>query len=190
MKPFIRISLVIVFSLVLINLTACLSTEYKEYFIKINSDGSGEGEIIFYNIVSVEDDEKDDSFKDFGKLVLDYIEGTNFEDDNPNFQVTNKELFEKDSILAGRVEFTFTNFRDIGFYKSEDCVSSPLMYYMGDFGETYSESNGNYLGEEKDFPVIIWQSDTDEIYIKTILQDKLTRTHSLVKVYHTWEDSK
>ena len=77
------------------------------------------------------------------------------------------------------MEFTFTYFRDIGFYKSEDCDSSPLMYYMGDFGETYSESNWNYLGEEKDFPVIIWQSDTDEIYIKTILQDKLTRTHSL-----------
>ncbi len=47
------------------------------------------------------------------------------------------------------------------------------MYYMGDFGETYSESNGNYLGEEKDFPVIIWQSDADEIYIKTVVQDDL-----------------
>ena len=174
----------------LINLTGCLSTEYKEYIFKINPDDSGEGEIFFYNLVSVEDDEKDDSFKDFGELVSDYIEGTNFENDNPNYQVTNKELFEKDSILVGRVEFAFTNINDIGFFKSEDCECSPLMYYMGNFGETYSESNGNYLGEEKDFPVIIWQSDVNEIYIKTIVQEDLTGAHSLLKLYHTWKDSK
>ena len=190
MKSFLRRSILIVFSLVLINLTGCLSTEYKEYIFKINPDGSGEGEIIFYNLVSVEDDEKDDSFKDFGELVSDYIEGTNFENDNPNYQVTNKELFEKDSILFGRVEFAFTNINDIGFLKSEECECSPLMYYMGNFGETYSESNGNYLGEEKDFPVIIWQSDANEIYIKTVVQEDLTGTHSLLKLYHTWKDSK
>ena len=174
----------------LINLTGCLSTEYKEYIFKINPDGSGEGEIFFYNLVSVEDDEKDDSFKDFGELVSDYIQGTNFENDNSNYQVTNKELFEKDSILVCRVELAFTNINDIGFFKSEDCECSPLMYYMGNFGETYSESNGNYLGEEKDFTVIIWQSDANEIYIKTIVQEDLTGTHSLLKLYHTWKDSK
>jgi hypothetical protein len=182
--------MLLLFSLVLINLTGCLSIEYKEYIFRINPDGTGDGEIIFYNLVSVEDDEKDDSFKDFGELVSDYIEGTNFEDDNPNYRVTNKELFEKDSILVGRVEFAFTSFRDIGFFKSEDCDCSPLMYYMGDFGESYSESNGNYLGEEKNFPVIIWQSDADEIYIKTVVQEDLTGTHSLLKLYHTWKDSK
>jgi hypothetical protein len=190
LKSFLRRILLIVFSLMLINVTGCLSTEYKEYIFKINPDGSGEGEIFFYNLVSVEDDEKDDSFKDFGELVSDYIEGTNFENDNPTYQVTNKELFEKDSILVGRVEFAFTNINDIGFFKSEDCECSPLMYYMGDFGETYSESNGNYLGDEKDFPVIIWQSDADEIYIKTVVQEDLTGTHSLLKLYHTWKDSK
>jgi len=182
--------MLILFSLVLINLTGCLSTEYKEYIFKINSDDSGEGEIIFYNLVSVEEDEKDDSFKDFDELVSDYIKGTKFGNDNPNYQVTTKELFEKDSILVGRVEFAFTNFRNIGFFKSEDCDCSPLMYYMGDFGESYSESNGNYLGEEKDFPVIIWASDANEIYIKTVVQEDLTGTHSLLKLYHTWKDGK
>ena len=182
--------MLILFSLVMINLNGCLSTEYKEYIFEINSDDSGEGEIIFYNLVSVEDDEKDDSFKDFGELVSDYIEGANFEDDNPNYQVINKKLFEKDSILVGRVEFTFTNYRDIGFFKSEECDCSPLMYFMGDFGETYSESNGSYLGEEKDFPVIIWQSDANEIYIKTVVQEDLTGTHSFLKLYHTWKDGK
>ncbi len=181
---------ILIFSLTLFTLTGCLSIEYKEYTFKINSDGSGEGEILFYNIVSVEDDEKDVSFKDFGELVSDYIEGTNFENNNPNYQVTNKELFEKDSVLVGKVEFTFTNFMDIGFFKSEDCDCSPLMYYMGDFGETFSESNGNYLGEEKNFPIIIWKANEDEIYIKTIVQDDLTGTHSLLNLYRTWNDDK
>jgi len=189
-KSFLKLCKLIVFWLVLINLTGCLSVEYKEYIFNINSDGSGDGEILFYNIVSIEEDEKDVSIKDFGELVSNYIEGENFEDDNPNYQVTIKELFEKDSILTGRVEFAFTNFRDIGFFKSEDCDCSPLMYYMGDFGEAYSESNGNYLGEEKNFPVIIWQLEADEIYIKTIMQEDLAGTHSLLKLYHTWKDSK
>ncbi len=55
---FLRISILILSSLSLINLTGCLSTEYKEYIFEINSDDSGEGEIIFYNLVSVEDDRK------------------------------------------------------------------------------------------------------------------------------------
>jgi hypothetical protein len=186
---FIRLLTILIFSFTLLNLTGCLATEYKEYIFKLDPDGSGEGTITFHNIVSVEDDEKDVSFKDFGELVSDYMEGTRFEDDNPDYVVTNKELFEEDSILIGKVEFTFTDFRNIGFFKSEDCDCSPLMYYMGDFGETYSESNGNYLGDEKDFPVIIWQSDADEIYIKTIVQEDLTGTHSLLKLYRTWKDS-
>ncbi|MCH7963862.1 MAG: hypothetical protein IH852_07985 [Bacteroidetes bacterium] len=73
MKSFLRISMLIILLLIVINLTGCLSAEYKECIFEIKSDGSGEGEIIFYNLVSVEDDEKDVSFKDFGKLVSDYI---------------------------------------------------------------------------------------------------------------------
>ena len=190
MKSFLNRSILIVFSMLLIILTGCLSTEYKEYIFQINPDGSGEGEIIFHNLLSVEDDEKDDSFKDFSELISDYIEGENFENDNPNYQVTNKDLFEQDSILVGKVEFEFTNINEIGFFKSDDCDCSPLMYYLGDFGETYSESNGNYLGEEKDFPVIIWPFDADDIYIKTVVQEDLAETHSLLRFYHTWKDSK
>lgn len=187
---FLRLSIFLGFSFTLINLTGCLSTEYKEYVFKLNADGSGEGTITFHNIVSVENDEKDVSFKDFGELVSDYMEGTRFEDDNTDYNVTNKELFEHDSTLVGKVEFTFTDFRKIGFYKAENCDCSPLMYYMGDFGETYSESNGNYLGDENDFPVIIWNSESEEIYLKTIVQDDLSATHSLLSLYQTWQEGK
>ena len=189
MKSLLRISLISIFSFIIFNLTGCLSTEYKEYHFKIESDGSGEGTIIFYNLISIEDDSKDVSFKDFGELVSDYIEGTRFEEDNPDYQVTNKELIEQDSVLVGKIEFTFEDFRNIGFFKDEECECSPLMYYIGDFGETFSESNGNYLGNEKAFPVITWPSDTEDIYLKTIVQEDLAESHSLLSFYHTWKES-
>ena len=185
-----RITFLLIAAFTLFNLNGCLSTEYKEYIFKLNPDGSGEGTITFHNIISLEDDDKDVSFKDFGGLVSDYMEGTRFEDDNPNYDVTNKELYEADSVLNGKVDFKFKNFRDIGFFKAQNCDCSPLMYYVGDFGETFSESNGNYLGDEKKFPVIIWQSDEKELSLKTIVQEDLSKTHSLLSLYHTWKDTK
>lgn len=59
-------------------LSGCLTTENKFYSFKINSDGSGSGSIIFENVVSQEDEEKDVSFKDFGELIDDYVKGTVF----------------------------------------------------------------------------------------------------------------
>jgi len=171
-------------------LTGCLATEYKEYRFKLNVDGTGEGSVIFYNLISVEDDEQDVSFKDFGELVSDYIEGTRFEDDNPGYVVTSKEIYEENGLLVGKVEFTFEDIRIVGFYKAKDCDCSPLLYYLGDFGETYSQSNGNYLGAEDDFPMIEWEPGTKEIYLKTIVQEDLESTHSLLPLYKTWKETK
>lgn len=184
-----RIILYLFILFVSLNFTGCLSTQYKEYLFKINPDGSGKGTITFRNIVSIEDDEKDVSFKDFGELISDYMEGTRFEDDNPNYQVLSKELIAEDSILVGKVEFTFNNFKDIGFFKPENCDCSPIMYYIGDFGETFSETNGDYLGDEKNIPLIIWEQGENEFSINTIVQEDLTNTHGLLKLYNTWKDN-
>jgi hypothetical protein len=188
LKSFYRLQLPILLFF-LINFSGCLTTEYKEYLIKINPDGSGEGEIIFYNIVSAEDDEKDVSFKDFGELVSDYMEGSRFEDDNPSYHVINKELSEFENTLVGKVKFTFNDFRKIGFFKAEDCECSPVMFYMGDFGETYLESNGKYYGDEN-FPVIVWSSDAVEMRIKTVVQEDLSKSYSLLDLYKTWQKDK
>jgi len=177
------------FLLTALLLTGCLATEYKEYRFNLNADGTGEGTVTFYNLISVEDDEHDVSFKDFGELVSDYVEGTRFEDDNPGYMVTSKEIYEENGQLVGNVEFTFEDIRNIDFYKAKDCDCSPLLYYMGDFGETYSESNGNYLGAEDDFPMIEWESGTKEVYLKTIVQEDLESTHSLLPLYKTWKET-
>ncbi len=170
--------------------TGCLATEYKEYRFNLNADKTGTGSVIFYNLISVEDDEQNVSFKDFGELVTDYVEGTRFKDDNPGYNVTSKEIYEENGLLVGKVEFTFEDIRSIGFYKAKDCDCSSLLYYMGDFGETYSESNGNFLGAEDDFPMIEWEAGTKEIYLKTIVQEDLESTHSLLPLYKTWKETK
>jgi hypothetical protein len=171
-------------------LTGCLATEYKEYRFNLSTDGTGNGSVIFYNLISVEDDEQDVSFKDFGELVSDYVEGTRFEEENPGYTVTNKEIYEENGMLVGKVEFTFEDIKSIGFYKTKNCDCSSLLYYMGDFGEIYSESNGNRLGAEDDMPMIEWEPGIDEIYLKTIVQEELESTHSLLPLYKTWKETK
>ena len=190
MKKINFLTRIFAFLLTALLLTGCLATKYKEYRFNLNADGTGTGSVIFYNLISVEDDEQDVSFKDFGELVTDYVEGTRFEDDNPGYNVTNKEIYEENGLLVGKVEFTFEDIRSIGFYKAKDCDCSPLLYYMGDFGETYSESNGNYLGAEDDFPMIEWEAGTEEIFLKTIVQEDLESTHSLLPLYKNWKETK
>ncbi len=180
------------FALILIALffTGCLSTEYKEYRFNLNEDGTGSGSVTFYNLISIDDEEKDVSFKDFGELVSDYLEGTRFEEDNPGYTVTSKEIYEENGGLNAKVEFTFNDVSSIGFYKSKNCDCSPLFYYMGDFGETYSESNGNYLGLNDEFPMIEWDAGSKEFYLKTIVQEELEGSRSLLSLYHSWKESK
>lgn len=171
--------------------SSCLTTEYKEYRFKFNADGSGSGSIKYVNIVSQEDEEKDVSFSDFGEVIDDYLEGTTFEDENPTFSVTNKELFEENGVLCGRVEFTFESFSDAGFVNFVGCECAPILYYMGSLSETFSESDGKYLGDSEslEFPVISWNNGTKEVYFKTVVQEDLADCHSLLPLYKTWKDS-
>ena len=69
MKKINFLKRLLAFLLTTMLLTGCLATEYKEYRFNLNNDGTGTGSVIFYNLISVEDDEQDVSFKDFGELV-------------------------------------------------------------------------------------------------------------------------
>ena len=166
--------------------TSCLTSEFKEYHYILKEDGSGQGSIIYVNLVSEEDEEKDVSFSDFGELVESYLEGDKFEEENPFLDVTRKELFEKDSVLMGNVSFTFDSIDSIGFF-TLDIANSPYMYYMGSISETLVETDGKYLGENRDLPIIVWDADVKEFYIKTQLKDDMSDAHSLLPVYKTWK---
>ncbi|MBN1327394.1 MAG: hypothetical protein JW996_05530 [Candidatus Cloacimonetes bacterium] len=168
---------------------SCLTTEYKEYRFKINRDGSGEGSVKFVNIMSEkEEGEESVVFSDFGELIDNYLNGQTFEEENPNYQVTGKKLFEENGVLVGEVKFNFSSLESIGFYQAENCDCAPLMYYMDGFSETFKETNGNYLGGDTVFPFIIWDNDITEVYIKTIVTEDISNGLSLLATYKTWEE--
>ncbi len=170
-------------------LGGCLTSEYKEYHYRINQDGSGEGTMKFVNLVSEEDDEQDVSLKDFEELISDYYEGEQFSEDNPHLTITDKKLYEEDGMLMGEVVFTFDNADSIGFFQYEDCDCCPWMLYIGSISETFLESNGTYLGADRDFPMIIWEEGQDEFNFKTHLKEDMSDGHGLLALYKTWLDT-
>ncbi|MEA2096149.1 MAG: hypothetical protein U9P73_05585 [Candidatus Cloacimonadota bacterium] len=169
-------------------LSSCLNTEFKQYFFKINTDGSGTGTIKFINIVSEEDEEQNVSTTDFDTLINNYINGTTFEEANPNFNVISKELFEENGVLNGQVEFTFKDFQDIGFYHYQRSENAPIMFYLGALSETFLETDGEYIGgdEENEIPMIVWAPGTTEFTFKTAVKDEMSNVNSLLDQYNLW----
>lgn len=173
-------------------ISSCLTTETKEYKFTIKKDGSGSGTVKYINIVSQEDEEEDVSFSDFGELLDDWLKGSSFDDENPNFTVVSKDIYEENGVLCGEVNFTFDNLKDAGFLKFDNCDCSPLLYYLGSLSETLDETNGKYHDDSDanfEFPVMSWSGDTKEITFKTIVTDDLSDCHSLLPLYITWKES-
>jgi hypothetical protein len=168
--------------------SGCLIAEKKEYVFKVNKDGSGSGTIRFVNLVSQDDEEQDVSFKDFAELVTDYVQGDKFQDDNPQFLVTDKKLYEQDGMLIGEVSFTFSSWDSAGFFRTNDCDCCPTFYYFEAVNnETYESSNGEYLGENGKLPLIVFPSETKEFTFTTTFLTDLSGTHSLLEHYKSWK---
>lgn len=170
-------------------LTGCLTTEIKEYTFRLNSDGSGSGEVKYVNLVSEEDEGKDVSFSDFDELINDYIKGEQFETDNPQYTVTNKTLFEENGQLCGKVEFTFNSISDINLFGFEDCECAPLMFYFEGLSETMLETNGTKLREDDSIPLIYWDKNATEFTYKTQVKEEMSDAHSLLPLYKIWADT-
>ncbi|MBK6766666.1 MAG: hypothetical protein IPG71_10230 [bacterium] len=167
----------------------CLNVQNKTYSFKLNADGTGTGSIFFYNIHSSDEDERDVSFKDFGTLVTDYLEGTTFEDENADWTITKKELFEQDGVLCGKVEFSFANMGSAKLYRTADCNCAPILLLPGAIDETLTEHNGNAvaLGSSE---VIEWAADSKEITYKTEVTSDVENVRNLVEQYNNWKKTK
>ena len=187
MKQVKLILLVAAIAIFAIFLNGCLTSESKEYRFTVNNDGTGSGSIQFINIISEDEDGADMSANDFEELISGYYEGTAFEDENPNYTVTDKKLSEENGKLIGVVNFTFLSLADIGFYHDPKCDCSEYLFYIGGLSENFVETNGKYLGEDSDFPIISWPADTHEFYFKTIVKDTSTNGHSLLPLYNKWK---
>lgn len=175
--------------LLLFALIGCLNVESKEYRFSVKPDGSGEGTITFVNIVSADDDGRDVSLKDFGELITDYLEGSSFEDQNGNYTVTGKRLYERDGKLNGEVTFTFDSLESAGFFRTADCDCAPVLFATSSLQETLTESNGRDLSE-KNIPLISWDASVKEYTFRTRALDDTTGTRSLLAQWKKWKSDK
>ena len=169
--------------------SGCLSVEKKIYYFKLAPDGTGEGKVVFVNIVSQEEDGQDVSLADFQALLDDYIDGTTFEEQNLNLKVLEKRLYEEDGKLCGEVKFRFDSPEKAGFLREKSCECAPYYYFFGSLGEELVETNGQNLEKETGISVIKWSPETKEFTFTTRILEKenLENTHSLVDLYREWK---
>ncbi|MCB9357691.1 MAG: hypothetical protein H6508_00460 [Calditrichaeota bacterium] len=167
----------------------CLQVQQKTYTYKLNPDGTGTGSVFYYNIHSTDEDERDVSFKDFGTLVTDYLEGTTLEGENEGWNITNKELFEQDGVLCGKIEFSFGDMGSAKLYRTANCECAPILLLPGSMDETLLEHNGGgvMLGSSE---VIEWPADSKEIMFKTEGASDTTGARNLVEHYNAWKKTK
>lgn len=194
MKRISVVGLLVVLSLAL---SGCLGYEKKEYRFTLNPDGSGSGVIRYVNIVSIDEnagseDAKDVSFKDFATLISDHLEGTEFENNHPNLKVTEKKLYEEDSVLVAEVRFTFASIDSIGFLRRPQCDCCPILYFnTSETGnETIVKTNGKLVEGVASSPFVEWDGKTKEFTFQTTAQSDLSGTRSMADYYRTWKAKK
>lgn len=165
----------------------CLGVEKKEYTIKLKGGESGTATIKYINIFSNDDNEKDVSFKDFGELVSDYLEGNKIEQDFPGIRDVKKRIFIENNTLCGEITFAFDSLSHVKLFRYED---GPYMYYVNTGSspsEKFEVSNGTFGGEK--MPVIFWNKNTNDFQFRTLVTEDVTGKRSFVKLYKMWQSS-
>jgi hypothetical protein len=172
-------------------ISGCLTAEHKETRIKLNADGkSGSGVILFSNISSEPGDTADVSKDDFNSLITEYYQGRKIEQENKGMKNVRKHLYKVEGKLMGEIQFEFEDVNDIGFFRYKD--SGPFMYYTVGEGfftsGQYEASNGSYAGEK--MPVIFWEADQREFYLKMALSTPQEVRRPLVALFQAWETNR
>lgn len=165
----------------------CLGVEKKEYTIKLKDGQSGTATVKYINIFSNDDDEKDVSFKDFGELVSDYLQGDKIEKDYPGIRDVKKRLFIENNAVCGEITFTFDSLSQIRLYRFED---GPIMYYVNSGSspsEKFDSSNGMFGGDI--MPVIFWNKSMKELLFKTRVTEDTVGKRNLANWYKMWQSN-
>ena len=170
--------------------SGCLTADHKELRLTLNADGkSGTGKITFTNIVSEPDDSsKDNSKDDFNNaLITEYYQGRKIEEGNKGMKNVKKRLYMDGDVLMGEVTFEFDDITKLGFFRYKG--SGPYMYYTisdGYFTSGQFEATNGTYGDEKLMPVIFWDANAKDFYLKVGLSTPNVVHHSLAKYYREW----
>ncbi|NLJ08406.1 MAG: hypothetical protein GX437_12150 [Sphingobacteriales bacterium] len=163
--------------------SSCLTCEKKEYTIEFTGKGSGKLTIIFYNIMSVKENGKVMTEKDFTELTSEYIEGKKIKEQYPNGNLRTCKLFEKDGVLCGKVIIYFEKPEDIKLYQYQG--KGPYMMYINTMSEFYYNSNGTFMGKE--LPVVFWDKNLKTLTLTTTIEKPDEETISLVEEFRKWQ---
>ena len=180
----VRVSAILVF---IVFATGCLDVQYKDYEFILNPDGTWRGTITYRNIISRSEDDKDASETDFQQLINDYYLGNALVEDNHQFQNIEKDLYIEDDTLIGKMTFTFQSIDSMGFYKDENSEYSSYFFYDGTLKESLMKTNGEYLGEKRDFPLIKWGGEETHFTFSTASNQNMDDAVSLVNQYREWK---
>ncbi len=166
-------------------LQGCLTVESKEYHFRLKTDHSGEGTILFVNIQSESDDSADISLDDFHALINSYLQGKEFENENPAFHNVQKRLYVQDGKVYGEVRFSFDSLAAVRLFRYDD--ESPYMYFAGSqmTSEVMVESNGAF-GRDW-MPVVFWPKDAREMSITTKVTSEARHHRSLAEYLIEWQ---
>jgi hypothetical protein len=120
--------------------TACPKVERKVYTFDLKNQT---GTLMFENIVT---DSPESGDSDFMEIVNKVIRGTKLEEENPGWTIGNKELFDNEGRLDGKMEFTFANASGAGLYKHDK--KAPYIWCASrDEEETIVSTNGQRIAE-------------------------------------------
>ncbi|MBL7994503.1 hypothetical protein JNM05_03950 [bacterium] len=173
---------------VLLIFVGCLGVEKKEYTIKLKDGQSGTATVKYINIFSNDDDGKDVSFKDFGELVSDYVQGDKIERDYPGIHDIKKRLFIENNTVCGEITFAFDSLSQVRLYRFED---GPFMYYVNSGSspsEKFDATNGKFGGDI--MPVIFWHKNVKELQIRTRVTEDVSGRRNLVNWFKMWQSNR
>jgi hypothetical protein len=178
-----RLSLLLAVAWCSLLLGGCLTAEQKEYHFLVKPDGSGSGELVFHNIMSLEEDGTNKSAQDYYELVTSFLKGTKFEEQNPALGNVRKRLFEKDGQLQAEVLFDFLSYEDVGLYRYQG--TGPWMFHPSTSSkfssETFQSSNGEFAGDK--MPVVFWPETTNDFRVTVVIEEPSPQHHSLLPYY-------
>lgn len=178
-------TILIIFGLLLISFSSCLTVEKKVYTFELNADNSGRLIIRYVNIYSIMDDSQDVSTTDFNELVEKYINGDQLVQDFPAATNISKRLYEENGQLCGEVIIDFPDLNSARLYQYDP--NCPIMMNISTAfdSETYVSSNGEYGNDH--MPVVFWPKGSKKLTVTTAVSTPDETSVSLVDAFRNWK---
>lgn len=190
MKRFISFSLV--FAVLILIISSCLTVEKKEYKFEFTGKNAGKLTIKYVNLMSMpdyteEEEQTDNSKADFDDLISTYIQGDKIENDFPLATNVQKRLFEENGLLCGEVTMDFPNLEAVRLYQFDK--KSPIMFSVSGAidGESFVSTNG-VLGNSDYMNVVFWKAGSKLLTVATSVTTPDEETVSLLKHYKKWKN--